>query len=343
MKTTVRKACAFVLPWVIASCGGAAKEPAAPAPAQVASVTTVSTAAPKAADPCEHAQRLRSNVPELMQQGKLDRTVRAIHEADRVCPSQSPLSADALRTALGQLETATGDGRAAIAAGLDAKAKGNLADAQRLLDAGIHRLEAATGATMTFETFSQALPSYSAVAWSGADTLAVADGPNVRIMAASTLRESLRLRGHAKEVTSLAVSRDESRLASSDGQDLRVWDAATGKELWRATATWVHAFSSDGTRIAAIAGTTLGIWDTASGKQTGTVPGAPYQTLSPDFRLTASADERWVKVRDAASGREVASIPLSQGDRVSALAFSPDGQRIAAAGDGAKGRTLRVW
>jgi WD40 repeat protein len=45
-------------------------------------------------------------------------------------------------------------------------------------------------------------------------------------------KEALRLRGHADLVRSVAYSKDGSRLvtASAD-KSVRIWDAATGKEL----------------------------------------------------------------------------------------------------------------
>src|SRR5580692_5063744 len=60
--------------------------------------------APPQATECVEAGRLRAEVEGLVAQGKLDRTVRAIHEADLLCPSSSGESRLPLLRALVELD-----------------------------------------------------------------------------------------------------------------------------------------------------------------------------------------------------------------------------------------------
>ena len=73
--------------------------------------------------------------------------------------------------------------------------------------------------------------------------------------------------------TSVAFSPDGQRLASaSRDQTVKIWDSATGKELFalKGHAGWVTsvAFSPDGQRLASASDDqTVKIWDSATGKE----------------------------------------------------------------------------
>jgi WD40 repeat protein len=119
-------------------------------------------------------------------------------------------------------------------------------------------------------------------------------------------------------VHGLAVSPDGSVVYSADCQNqlVRRWDAATGKELG---ASGRHGAE---------------VWRLA---------------LSPDGKtlLTGSADTGFKKPHgggsarlwDAATGQPVGD-PLAHGDRVLAVAFSPDGRTVLT---GSHDRTTRLW
>ena len=109
--------------------------------------------------------------------------------------------------------------------------------------------------------------------------------------------DELTLEGHAGWVMSVAFSPDGQRLASGSGdQTVKIWDSATGKELFslKGHAGQVRsvAFSPDGQRLASASeDQTVKIWDSATGKEL--------------FALKGHAGWVW------------------------SVAFSPDGQRLA--------------
>ncbi|MGH9315453.1 MAG: protein kinase domain-containing protein [Vicinamibacterales bacterium] len=153
----------------------------------------------------------------------------------------------------------------------------------------------------------------------------------------------------------LAVSPDGQRLAwGSADRVLRIWELSTGREV---AAFSGHSgritsldWSPDGQRV--ITGSldsTARIWEVASRRSVAelTMPD-PVRAVdySPDGRwiaigsgsgLASRADP--VQLRDAHTTQFVAVLPLPPGHSVSAVAFSPDGARLAAS---ASLRTV-VW
>lgn len=88
---------------VLLACTGerppAPRPPAPPAPA----IVPEAHARPQPKAPCEQARELRAKVPGHLEQGKLDRTVRALRSADQLCPSESAGSWAAHVTALAEI------------------------------------------------------------------------------------------------------------------------------------------------------------------------------------------------------------------------------------------------
>jgi RNA polymerase sigma factor (sigma-70 family) len=111
---------------------------------------------------------------------------------------------------------------------------------------------------------------------------------------------------HNNVVYAAAFSPDGTRLAAGgydserDGYVTRLWEVATGKELWRFT------HPEGGLRAV---------------------------EFSPDGKvIAAGGDGGWARLWDADSGKELKKLPKA-GYRVRSVAFAPDGNTLAVAGD----------
>jgi WD40 repeat protein len=139
-----------------------------------------------------------------------------------------------------------------------------------------------------------------------------ADG-TVRIWESGTGKELFSCVGHKSEVTEVAFGGDGRLLASADNQTVKVWRASDGRELHSLGATMWHrrlTFSPDGRRLAV----------------------ADNNSAELDSPAT-------IRLWDAATAREGLAFQANL-DEINSVAFSPDGQFLAAAGEG---QVVQVW
>jgi WD40 repeat protein len=250
----------------------------------------------------------------------------------------------------------------AIVAGVFALIQRN--ESQRLLRLSVsHRLTAAS--INSFETYPErsvllALEAVEATYAKDKTVTREADAALRRALEALRLQRTLF--GHGGPVYGVAVSPDGTCLATASAdRTARVWDAASGEELYTLSGhtglVRSVAFGPAGAKAGrcgaalATAGDdgTARVWSLASSAST---PGEELLRLaghtgrvssvvfSPDGRRLATASEDGTaKIWDATTGRELLTLAGHAGP-VYGVSFSPDGTRLATASEDG---TAREW
>ncbi|WP_091947147.1 c-type cytochrome [Methylorubrum salsuginis] len=216
----------------------------------------------------------------------------------------------------------TGDGRLAISGGFD----------QAAIVWGLD-----TGTALSVLRFHEGAVNAVAVLPDGRFASASEDG-RIALWRLGLPEPERVLEGHAGPVVGLAVSPDGQTLASAawDGT-ARLWPLAGGSgpvlEGHKGNVNAV-AFLPDGRAVTAGADATVRVWSAAGEPATNVTLPSALSTLAvaPDGTIAAAGADATVRFLDAV-GEIRASVELGPAP-VIALALSPDGTRLAAAGAG---------
>lgn len=190
-----------------------------------------------------------------------------------------------------------------------------------------------------------------ATAWHPDGRRLASAGKDGQVIVQSINGDGIGWRGsHEGPVQAVAINRDGSLLASASGDKTAIlWDTAIGerRHVLRRHTRGVNAvaFSPDGTKVVTGGGdNVLRVWEVASGNEMDALPGHESQVraiaFDPTGRRLASVDLTTLRVWDIDTLQQVALFPRSMFKEDFALAFHPDGTRIAAALDV---RTIAIW
>jgi WD40 repeat protein/transcriptional regulator with XRE-family HTH domain len=188
----------------------------------------------------------------------------------------------------------------------------------------------------------------------------VGDATNGRLL--------LTLPGQAGPLLAIAFSPDSARLATGGAdKNVTVWDAATGQPQFTLSGHTKQvnavAFSPDGTRLAASSlDKTAVVWDLATRQPVFTLSEIDVPNPGPILAIAFSPDGTRLATAGVAGTARVWSLPQGPGSAgdaspgiptakllfmlvghtaaVEAIAFSPDGKRLATASDDS---TTKIW
>jgi hypothetical protein len=183
---------------------------------------------------------------------------------------------------------------------------------------------------------------------------------------AATGKELGRFKGLDSSVEAMAFSPDGQTLATAGrdgnpakGQMIRLWDAATVKELKYFGTQPVHAlrYAPDGRTLAAGgANGTVRLWDVTTGREVRRIAGHRREvnsvTFSPDGKALASSSfDGDIFLWDPATGRQLRPLvrgggPGQPGVNVLAVAFAPGGKMLASAEQpftSREGASITLW
>ncbi len=144
------------------------------------------------------------------------------------------------------------------------------------------------------------------------------------------------LLGHANPTTAVAFSRDGKQVASSDGREVKIWDAQTGDLVreWKEQLERRRLFfSPDGATLFSTGANRFNATTIATGRTRQILQIAGEFPLAPnaDGTLVAAPGEKSVRLFDGKTGLALREWPELAGAKK--VDITPDGSRLAAMGD----------
>jgi WD40 repeat protein/energy-coupling factor transporter ATP-binding protein EcfA2 len=164
--------------------------------------------------------------------------------------------------------------------------------------------------------------------------------------------ERNRLEGHNQSelVSSVSFSPDSKTLASV-GDNIKLWNAETGKEIRTLTGhdgVWSVSFSPDRKTLASGGKKTIKLWNLETGEEIRTLQAhdnlVSSVSFSPDGNTLASGSwDKTIKLWNVETGKEIRTFRgHDKGDQsvVWSVSFSPDGKTLASNGGQ---NTIKLW
>jgi len=213
-----------------------------------------------------------------------------------------------------------------------------------LSDRAVVRLwDPQTGSSRRLSSPSEPSSFKSSLAWSpGSDRLLWTEQNELRV-ATSDSGRLLFSCTDSDVIRAAAWSPDGSRIAScSQNGRVRLWNGESGAPLVidpQEGSLWSLHWSPDGKLLAsATFDGTLRVWDPVANRgrvaRRFDVTGLRTLSWSPRAdRIAIGGSRGWVRIVDVEDGREMATLTGTPG-RIWSVAFSPDGSRLAASGQG---------
>lgn len=131
-------------------------------------------------------------------------------------------------------------------------------------------------------------------------------------------------------------------------ESIRFWDVETGRQVRRLTSpgeTFAAAFSPDGSLMASVGNNHLRLWDLATGEQIYENETGSDRTYSVAFspdgaRVAAAGTGETVHIWDTKTRDFIRRLPTDGGRDAHPITFSPDGRLVAS---GSQTGTIRIW
>ena len=180
----------------------------------------------------------------------------------------------------------------------------------------------------------------------------VSDDSTAKLWSTATWGKQVTLNGHSSGISSLAFSPDGKMLATGDlAGKVILWNSVSGKKVGNLSLSGevpALAFSRDGKVVACATDKTIELWEVASSKFLTRLVGHSQLingvAFSPDpnaaFSLATSSWDKTVKLWPSKMSEKESPRVIQQDSSVFSVAFSPDGQTLAIAGDAGDVRLL---